>query len=191
MKYTDSKSKIDGYRGQIKKLREEMRKVQAEAEPQAVENYQLADTSGPVRLLDLFGDKHELIAIHNMGTSCSSCTMWADGYNGVADHLTNRAAFVVVSPDTPDVQKTFAQGRGWHFRMASHAGTTFAADMGYRSKSGGWTPGVSVFRRDGDTVVRVSDTALGPYDDFCSVWHLFDMLPGGAGEWRPKFKYGV
>ena len=62
--------------------------------------------------------------------------------------------------------------------------------MGYKSKSGGWLPGVSVFRKDGDKIVRVSDTQLGPYDDFCSVWHLFDMLPGGAGDWGPKFKYG-
>ena len=190
MKYTDSKAKIDGYRSKIADLRKEMREIQAKAEPQEVTDYKLAETAGSVHLSALFGDKKELIVIHNMGASCAYCTLWADGYNGVAEHLANRAAFVVVSPDTPEAQKKFAASRGWRFRMASHQGTDFAADMGYRSKSGGWMPGVSVFRKEGAKVMRVSDTGLGPYDDFCSVWHLFGMLPGGAGDWAPKFKYG-
>jgi hypothetical protein len=37
--------------------------------------------------------------------------------------------------------------------------------------------------------VRVSDTHLGPGDDFCSLWHFWNMLPEGADGWRPKFKY--
>ena len=189
MKYADGKEKIDSYRKQIANLRVEMRSARDKTEPQPVEDYQLADSSGPVSLSALFGDKDELIVIHNMGTSCSYCTLWADGYNGVADHLNNRAAFVVVSPDAPAAQKKFADSRGWRFRMASHQGGKFAEEMGYKSAKGGWLPGVSVFRKDGGKVVRVSDTPLGPYDDFCSVWHLFDMLPGGASSWSPKFKY--
>ena len=189
MKYKDGKTKIDGYRKQIKTLREEMRAAQNELEPQVVEDYALATTSGPVKLSDLFGDKKDLIVIHNMGASCPYCTLWADGYNGVAEHLADRAAFVVVSPDAPAAQKKFADSRGWRFPMASHGGGKFADDMGYKSEKGGWLPGVSVFRKDGDKVLRVSDSALGPYDDFCSVWHLFDMIPGGAAGWGPKFKY--
>ena len=46
--------------------------------------------------------------------------------------------------------------------MVSHQGTDFAADMGYRSESGGWMPGVSVFRRDGDRILRVADTGFQP-----------------------------
>ena len=57
MKYKDGKTKIDGYRKQIKTLREEMRAAQNELEPQVVEDYALATTSGPVKLSDLFGDK--------------------------------------------------------------------------------------------------------------------------------------
>ncbi len=26
-------------------------------------------------------------------------------------------------------------------------------------------------------------------DDFCALWHIFDLLPGGAGDWDPKFTY--
>ena len=49
-------------------------------------------------------------------------------------------------------------------------------------------PGVSVFRREGDTVVRISDTGFGPSDDFCTLWHFFDLLPGGVGEWSSTAK---
>ena len=121
-----------------------------------------------------------------MGAGCVFCTLWADGFNGVYEHLANRAAFAVSTPDrSPEAQHRFAAGRGWRFPMVSHQGTNFAADMGYRSESGGFMPGVSVFRRDGDRITRVGDTALGPGDDFCSVWHFLDLLPEGANGWRP------
>ena len=72
--------------------------------------------------------------------------------------------------------------------MVSHAGSDFAADMGYRSARG-WRPGVSVFRKQDGKIVRVSDTELGPGDDFCAVWHFFDLLPAGANGWRMRFSY--
>jgi predicted dithiol-disulfide oxidoreductase (DUF899 family) len=190
MSYRESTAALAAYRGQIAELRKKMREIQAAIEPEAVAGYTFATQGGTMRLSDLFGTKDDLIVIHNMGASCAYCTLWADGFNGVYDHLANRAAFVVCSPDAPETQQRFAAGRGWRFPMVSHAGTNFAADMGYRSESGGWLPGVSVFRRDGDRIVRVSDTGLGPGDDFCPVWHLLDLLPGGAKGWSPRFSYG-
>jgi hypothetical protein len=49
-------------------------------------------------------------------------------------------------------------------------------------------PGVSVFRREGDSILRVSDTSFSPGDDFCSLWHFFDLLPGGVGDWPGRAK---
>jgi predicted dithiol-disulfide oxidoreductase (DUF899 family) len=166
-----------------------MRELQAGVEPAPVQDYAFATSKGGVHLSALFGDKPDLFVIHNMGASCAYCTLWADGFNGVYHHLANRAAFVVSSPDTPAVQEKFAAGRGWRFPMVSHEGTTFAADMGYRSERGGWTPGISVFKKDRAGVVRVSDAALHPGDDFCALWHMLDLLPEGAGDWQPNFKY--
>ena len=114
--------------------------------------------------------------------------MWADGFNGVLPHLEDRAAFVVSTPDAPDVQRGFAEARGWRFQMISHRNTNFAADMGYKSERG-FMPGISVFCRAEDRIVRVSDTGLGPDDDFCAVWHFLDMLPAGPDGWRPRFTY--
>lgn len=182
MNYADVNGKLADYRRQIATIREKMRETLATVEPQEVEDYTFSTFDGEVRLSELFGDHDDLIVIHNMGVACSHCTMWADGYNGIHQHVISRAGFVVSSPDRPGVQKKFAESRGWKFPMVSHAQSSFAADMGYVSASGGWLPGVSVFRRDGDSIARVSDTGFSPGDDFCSLWHFFDMLPGGIGQ---------
>jgi predicted dithiol-disulfide oxidoreductase (DUF899 family) len=192
MPYTDTIQQLNDARRRILEIRAEMRELQASIEPEQVEDCEFATTSGPVRLSQLFGDHDELILIHNMGTSCVYCTLWADGFNGVVDHLEDRAAFVLTSPDSPEDQRKFADGRGWRFRMVSHGGTSFARDMGYYTDEGefsGFQPGVSVFRRDGDRVLRLSDTSFGPNDDFCAVWHLYNLFPEGADGWGPKYQY--
>lgn len=189
MNYAEASKRLDGFRKEIARVRKKMRKVQAAIEPEEVEDVALAGPNGKVKLSDLFGDKDELFVIHNMGRSCVYCTLWADGVNGVYDHLADRAAFVVSSPDAPAAQKKFAESRGWRFPMVSHKGTTFAKAMGYGSEKDGWVPGVSVFRRKGKKILRVSDTAFSPGDDFASIWHFFDLLPDGSGDWEPQYKY--
>ncbi len=188
--YRETSTRLAEYRRQIADLRDKMRDAQAAAEPEAVPDYVFTNPNGSVRLSELFGDKPDLIVIHNMGASCPHCTLWADGFNGIYDHLANRAAFVVSSPDTPETQQRFAANRGWRFPMVSHSGTTFAADMGYRSRDDGWLPGVSVFRSEANRILRVSDTGFSPGDDFCALWHIFDLLPGGTGNWQARYRYG-
>ncbi len=189
MNYTDGITAINDYRGRISSIRQEMRKIQAEIEPQKVEDYVFQTTKGAVTLSELFGDKADLFMVHNMGTSCVYCTLWADGYNGIYHHLADRAAFVMSSPDTPTVQSAFAAKRGWRFPMVSHEGSSFAADMGYGNASDGYMPGFSIFQRQKGQIVRVSDTQFGPGDDFCALWHILDLLPGGSDGWQPKFAY--
>lgn len=188
MKYADATARLADYRRQIAAVREKMRALQDDTEPEEVSDYEFQTVERPLRLSQLFGDREDLIVIHNMGVSCPACTMWADGFNGVLPHITSRAAFAVSSPDSPEVQHKFAAARGWKFPMVSHAGTSFAADMGFRSAKG-WRPGVSVFKRRGQGIVRVADTGFNDGDDFCAVYHLFDLLPGGSGDWFPKLKY--
>jgi predicted dithiol-disulfide oxidoreductase (DUF899 family) len=188
MRYRETAETLARYRRDIAALRDKMRALQSEAEPEQVEDYRFATIDGEVRLSELFGGKEYLFVIHNMGKACPSCTMWADGFNGVLPHLENRAAFVVSSPDDPATQRAFAAPRGWRFLMVSHRGTSFAADMGYRGENG-WLPGVSVFRLAGDRIYRVSDAPFDQGDDFCTVWHLFDLLPQGVAGWRPQFSY--
>jgi Bacterial protein of unknown function (DUF899) len=136
MNYRETTEKLAAWRQQIAELRQRMRDAQASVEPVPVGEYEFASVEGSQRLSQLFGTKRDLFVIHNMGRSCPHCTLWADGFNGIHPHIADRATFVVSSPDPPDVQRSFAAGRGWRFPMVSHQGSSFAADMGYRSAAG-------------------------------------------------------
>ncbi len=188
MNYKSTATRLDDYRRQIADLRRKMREAQASIEPEPVKDYEFRRAGGTVKLSELFGHPDTLIVVHNMGASCPYCTLWADGFNGVFEHLRNRAAFVVSSPDAPEKQQAFAAGRGWRFPMVSIEGTTFAQDMGYWSDDHAM-PGISVFRRVEGEIMRVADTSFSPGDDFCTVWHIFDLIPEGAGDWKPKYRY--
>lgn len=146
-----------------------------------------------VALSSFFGPQDDLIVIHNMGSRCPYCTLWADGFNGVLHHLQDRAAVVIVSPDSPDVQAEFAASRGWKFRMASNVDSGFTEAMGFTVEHDGRTyykPGASTFHRQPDgAITRIAQVQFGPGDVYCAPWHLFDLLAGGVGEWDPKFSY--
>jgi len=156
-----------------------------------VKDYQLTTGEGaPVRLSELFGDKSDLLLVHNMGQNCPYCTLWADGFNGSVDHLENRAAFVVVSPDTPEQQKKFSDLRGWKFKMASVHGTSLPVDLGFELEPGTYYPGVSALYKDPERkIFRTGKAFFGPGDDFCAVWPLIDLLKEGENGWEPKYRY--
>jgi len=177
-----------------KKLRETrlaLHEALTEAVRGEVRDYPFDTRDGPVSLSTLFADKRDLFMVHNMGTTCPQCTMWADGFNGFYPHLASRAAVVVVSPDPPARQAEFAASRGWRFPMASVADKAFAADMGFADATGRMLPGVSVFQKDGTKILRVSASGFDAGEAFSSpVWHFLDLLPEGVDGWRPKITYG-
>ncbi len=183
-----SAEKIQELRRQIMEIRGQIAALQKVLPKESVNNYTFTTVEGEVRLASLFGDKDSLFMIHNMGISCHYCMLWADGFNGVADHLLDRAAFVISSPDSPEIQQQYKSAKGWQFPMVSVESNSFAADMGFQTDNG-YMPGVSVLQRDGDNIVRVASSMFGPGDDFCSVWHLFDLLPQGSNGWEPKKAY--
>ncbi|MBN4071851.1 DUF899 family protein [bacterium AH-315-F18] len=155
-----------------------------------VEDYSLLDANGaPVNLSALFGDRDDLIVIQNMGASCPYCTLWADGFIGLLPHMENRASVVLVSPDLPENQQAFAKNRTWPFRMISSYESKFKRDLGFESADGSQMPGVSMFHRSGETIRNVANDFFGPGDNYCGVWHLFELLENGANEWQPQFKY--
>lgn len=176
---------------ELLRLRKRIAELRTSMPAEEVKNYALKTGDGEaVKLYDLFGDKNDLILIHNMGKSCPYCVLWADGFNGVYQHLENRAGFALVSPDAPDVVKAFADSRGWKFRTLSNDGGEFTGDMGYQDDKGNPHPGISTFHRDSDgKVTRVAHSPFGPGDDFCAVWHMFDMLKDGTNKWAPKYEY--
>ncbi len=176
---------------ELMQLRAKAADIRRKIAPKTVKNYTLTGTNGEnVSLSDLFGSQKELILIHNMGRSCRYCTLWADGFNGFTKHIENRAAFCLTSPDEPEVLRKFAMERGWMFRTFSTAGTTFKQDLGFADKNGEPKPGVSVFRKEPDgSITHVTKDFFGPGDDYCSIWHLFDLLPTNSDAWEPQYHY--
>jgi len=185
------KEEINKLAFEIFEKKKELAEMRRKEEREEVQDYEFqGPDESSVKLSELFGDKSDLVLVHNMGTSCPYCTLWGDGYNGLLGHLENRAGFVVVSPDDPATQQKFAKGRGWNFKMFSGLGSTFTKDMGYESEESSPMPGVSSFIKDDDgKIFRVATAPFGPGDDFCAAWPFFDLLAEGANGWSPKFSY--
>jgi predicted dithiol-disulfide oxidoreductase (DUF899 family) len=176
---------------EIQALKQQLTEARRRRAQEPVRDYRLAGRDGDVSLSELFGNKNDLLVVHNMGASCAYCTLWADGFNSLLPHIENRTAFVLASPDSPEAQAKFASDRGWKFRMVSDSGSEFTREMGFQTPAGDYYPGVSAFKRDADgQVVRTASTFFGPGDDYCSVWPLFDLLAGGDNGWEPKYRYG-
>ncbi len=182
---------IERLERQILKDKQKLAKMRRQSVPLEVEDYVFTTAGGKkVKLSQMFGDHEELVLVHNMGVRCAYCTMWADGFNGLREHMADRAGFVVVSPDQPKIMGEFSRGRGWKFRIYSHCGTNFGKALGFESASGGAQPGVSTFFRNKDgKIFRVAKAFFGPGDDFCPTWHFFDLLPRGVNGWTPKYSY--
>jgi predicted dithiol-disulfide oxidoreductase (DUF899 family) len=146
-----------------------------------------------VSLRDLFGDRKDLLVVHNMGRQCRWCTLWADGLNGLHDHINARTRIVLVSPDSPEVQKEFSSGREWTIPMVSDRDGTFTSDMGFavvQDCKRYVLPGVSSFHmNDDDTIVRVAADGFGPGDVYMPVYPLFELLHDGASTWEPQYTY--
>jgi predicted dithiol-disulfide oxidoreductase (DUF899 family) len=157
---------------------------------QKVKDYEFEIIDGTTKLSELFQEKEDLIVIHNMGSHCAYCTMWADGFNGVLKHIQDRTSFVVISPDSPLVQKEFSDGREWKFSMVSAQNSTFIKDMGFVLEDGKFMPGVSFLHKDSDgSITRTGKDFFGPGDVYSSPWQLFKFLKKGVNKWGPKFSY--
>ncbi len=172
-----------------------------------VADYTFVDvaTGDRVHLADLFtAPGRALILYHFMygkatTDPCPLCTMWIDGYNAAAPHLTQNADFVVLAAAEPDALRAHAESRGWsNLRLLSAGDSTFKYDLGSEEADGEQTEWVSVFSRGADGRVRhvyskgaqmADDRRERGIDLLSPVWHLLDLTPNGRGEWYPSLSY--
>lgn len=182
----------------IRTLEEKIRTLTAElaaerrrAPHEPVGEYTFRNGDGsPVTLAELFGERTDLLVVHNMGRACVYCTLWADGLKGFVPHLESRTALVLASPDDPPTMSRFAAGRGWNFRTVSSMGSPFGKDMGFEKEPGKFFPGVSAFaKRPGGAIVRTGRADFGPGDSFCALWPFLELLDQGVNGWTPKYSY--
>jgi predicted dithiol-disulfide oxidoreductase (DUF899 family) len=162
-----------------------------------VHDYSFIEGGTRVRLSELFAaDTPALIVYHLMywaddDSFCPMCSLWLDGINGIAPHVTQRANFVVASRAPADKLVAWAAHRGWdRLRVLSDDGPAFARDIGAEDADGNPDSTVVVFAKEGDRVRHVytahpvlEDRPRG-IDLLCPVWHLFDLTPSGRGDWN-------
>jgi predicted dithiol-disulfide oxidoreductase (DUF899 family) len=154
------------------------------------------------RLRDLFGEHDTLVVYHLMfhpddDEACPMCSMWVDGFHGVAHHVTRHTAFAVVGKAALPKLRDWALHRGWDgLRLLSSHGTTFNADLNAERPDGDQRPMISVFRADGDRVrhfytlpANFLDDAQRGIDLLSPVWNILDLLPAGRGAWYPDNTY--
>ena len=181
-----SQERIEAIERQIGELTSELAALRKASEAEAIRNYEFDTGAGKTTLLDLFADKNRLLVIHNMGQGCRYCTLWADGFNGLLPHLESALSVVLVSKDPPEVQRTFANSRGWRFRVASHGGGDYIREQGVYGEAENY-PGAVVYERNNGDILRKNACSFGPGDLYCALWPLLGLA--GVDEFTPQFNY--
>ncbi|MEG3631791.1 DUF899 family protein [Streptomyces poriticola] len=130
---------------------------------------------------------------------CPMCTLWIDGFNGIAHHITRNADFAVAAAADLPALRQHARNRGWHrLRLLSCGDSTFKYDLGSEDEDGQQDSTVSVLIRDGDGTVRHSYSAHPRMADdvdergidlLAPVWHILDLTPQGRADWYPSLDY--
>jgi predicted dithiol-disulfide oxidoreductase (DUF899 family) len=158
-----------------------------------------------IRLSELLSAEERPLVIYHMmygkkqSTPCPMCTLWVDGFNGVAHHLAQSVDFaVVMAADLPAIRE-FARTRKWNrLRLLSAASSTFKFDFGSEDAEGAQDSTISVFAKDKEGVLRHCYTAhprMSPeikergIDLLTPVWDTLDLTPQGRGKWYPAVAY--
>jgi predicted dithiol-disulfide oxidoreductase (DUF899 family) len=169
-------------------------------------NYEFDGPDGRLSMLDLFGDRSQLLVYHFMlgpgwVEGCPSCSFWADSFDGTQVHLAHRDAALVAVSRAPFAEiEAYRQRMGWSFRWVSSAPGDFNFDFGVSSTpehpaAGGEynfrhvdepmeeSPGLSVFARDeAGQIFHTYSTYSRGLDPFNSAYQLLDLAPKGRDE---------
>jgi predicted dithiol-disulfide oxidoreductase (DUF899 family) len=158
-----------------------------------------------VRLSELFGGPDRALVVYHFmygkrqTSPCPMCTMWIDGFNGVAHHLAPNLDFVVAAAADPATLRAHGRARGWNrLRLLSCGDSRFKYDLGSEDEEGNQDSTLSVFTRDADGSVRHSytvrprmaeDVDQRGIDLPCPTWHFLDLTPHGRDDWYAQLAY--
>jgi predicted dithiol-disulfide oxidoreductase (DUF899 family) len=160
-----------------------------------------------VRLSELFtAPERALVIYHFMfgkkqTKPCPMCTLFIDGWNGVAHHLAQTVDVAIVAAANPPELRAHARSREWNrLRLLSCGGNTFKYDLNSEDSEGNQDSTVSVFTKDQDGKIRHFYTAHPSMsheirergiDLLCPVYNILDLTPQGRGGWYADLSYGT
>jgi predicted dithiol-disulfide oxidoreductase (DUF899 family) len=175
-------------------------------------DYTFEGPHGTAHLPDLFAGREQLIVYHFMfdpawEEGCKSCSHLIDNVEGSLVHLAARdTSFAVVSRAPFAKISRFKERMGWKFPWLSSFGNDFNydfqvtldedrgsdrynyADAATLLKAGKiWPgmkelPGLSVFVKDGESVLHTYSTYQRGLDLFLNTYNLLDVTPLGRHE---------
>ncbi len=160
-----------------------------------------------VRLSELFGSPDRALVVYHLmfgkrqTSPCPMCTMWIDGFNGVAHHIAQNVDFVVAAAAGVAPLRAHARSRRWdRLRLLSCGDNTFKFDLNSEDADGNQDSTVSVFTLDTDGTPRhrytthpwmSEDINERGIDLLAPVWHIMDLTPQGRGDWYAQLRYAT
>lgn len=168
-----------------------------------VPDYEFLDGTKRVRLSDLFADgKPYLVIYHVMYWQddqefCPMCSMWVDGWDGIAHHVAQNVNVAATSLAPVDKLQTWARHRDWRrIRVLADADPSFARDSKSEDGDGDPTSTVLVFEKTSDGIRHLYTAhaegrpgVVRGLDQLCPTWHILDLVPSGRGDWNAGNDY--
>ena len=174
--------------------------------------YLFEGPKGKETLSELFDGRSQLIVYHFMfhpswDAGCSSCSFWADNFNGIIVHLNERdVTMIAVSRAPYNKLASYEKRLGWNFKWVSSYNTDFNFDynISFRpeeiaKKEGMYNftiqdphsperEGVSVFYKDPEGRIFHTYSAYARGIDMLNVaYHYLDLIPKGRDEASKEF----
>jgi len=146
-------------------------------------DYRFQGPGGPLRLVDLFEGRDQLVVYHNMLTADHICP----GCSQVCDHLMNhwehlharRTSFCMTARASTERIAAVKARFGWTFPWVSCEGTGFHEDFVAAQKQ---AFGFSVFIRRGDEVFQTWFTSGRGAEMPTNTFTMLDLTPWGRQE---------
>ena len=150
-------------------------------------DYTLEGENGPVRLVDVFEGRSQLIVYNHMWFDgeewqCPGCTGFTAQFTRFEFLEPYDARFVIVTQGPIDEALAYKRKVGNRFDWYPTANSPFGADVDAPA-GGGFA--VNVFLSDGDTVYRTWHTSGRGVEQLSHTFPLIDLLPyGRQEEWQ-------
>jgi len=178
------------------------------------QNYVFETPTGKKSLADLFDGRSQLAVYHFMfgpdwKEGCPSCSMAADGFDGVNWHLIQRdVTFTAISRASLEQIAAFKTRMGWRFPWASSKDSTFNRDFqvsftkdelasgkvynfGTMNFPAEEAPGFSTFAKDSaDNVFHTYSTFGRGLDELLGIYYFLDRSVKGQRR-RPASPHGL